>query len=140
MVIEPPPASRLAADSAPGMARLGNDLCLLVERDEPPPARWLTRGFVADVARLRSRLAATPSVVVLGRYARRFGGPDAPAPRTFEEAADLLARDALSVAVALRRIELQHRVRLPAWPDVVRRRRVLPLPVEPAFDAALWFG
>jgi len=141
MAIESPPvASRLVADPSGGMGRLANGLCLLVERDESPPARWLTAGFVADVARLRSRLAATRSAASLARYARRASGREAPAPRTFEDAADLLARDAVSVALALRRIELQHHVRLPAWPDIVRRGRVLPLRGEPALDAALWFG
>ncbi len=55
----------------------------------------------------------------------------------FRAAVARLARDPLSVAVAIRRLETTASRRLPSWPDLVRG----PRPSEPSqSDASLWFG
>jgi hypothetical protein len=64
-------------------------------------------------------------------------GDDLARPIAFDEAVARIARNPDDVAVAIRRLELDGRSRLPAWPDLVRRG----LPVRPTdLDVALWFG
>jgi hypothetical protein len=140
MIREPPTVTVQSTSGVIAeMSRLADALCHLVERDDLPPARWLSPGFVAEVARLRTRFASLMTPDELAAAAGRLGVETRTAA-TFEAATKKLARDATSVALATRRIELEHRVRLPSWPDILRRRRLLPLLGEPPIDTSLWFG
>ncbi len=121
---------------------LADALQLLVARDDEIPARWLSPAFGREVATIRTLVA---SVATKTHLAARLepdaeAGTDVEAGR-FERACRRLAADAPAVALAIRWLEIQDDHRLPTWPEILRRRRILPVPVPSATsEAASWFG
>jgi hypothetical protein len=111
---------------------LASALAHLLGRDGEPPARWQTPAFAQAVEAARGRLLPVASLAELGR-ATSPGAVDL----DFHEAARRLGRDPWDVALAIRRLELGSRRRLPAWTDLVRRG----VPARPTdLETALWFG
>jgi hypothetical protein len=111
---------------------LAEALAHVLGRDDDRPARWRTPAFAAAVDRCRAELDDVRS-----SWDLPAAGDDLARAIAFDEAVAAIARNPHDVAVAIRRLELDGRSRLPAWPDLVRRG----LPVRPTdLDVALWFG
>ena len=124
----PPPGHHAGA----GTSALAAALAHILRRDGDHPARWRTPSFADAVERARLELETVGSIPALPVIR---DGPGA--PMGFREALARLARNPDDVAVAIRRLELGARHRLPAWPDLLRRG----LPAPPTDqDTALWFG
>jgi hypothetical protein len=92
------------------------------------------------VAAIRSRVAT----IVNRRLLAARLGPDANAAEgsRFEQAARRLACDANAVALAIRWIEIQGDLRLPGWPEILRRRafRAGNSTTTPTTEDPYWFG
>lgn len=113
-------------------AVLASTLAHLLGRDGQVPARWETSAFTEAVEAARARLLAVGTLTELVRA----GSPET-VDLDFGEAAHRLARDPWHVALAIRRLELNSRRRLPSWTDLVRRG----VPARPSdLETALWFG
>ena len=146
---------------------LGGSLPFLLLRDDARPGAWLSAAFASRVAAVRTLLAAAASLAdlvhlvrqierqdalglgrgrgMLGRmetWTDRAEPDDGSRPGTFETAAGQLARDAASVAVAIRWQESHGGMRLPAWPEILRSGLSSVRVVERDHDLerALWFG
>ncbi len=110
---------------------LASALVHVLNRDEPPPARWQAEPFAHAVAQHRLALAGVRTEADLDLV---------PAPgidRTFRGSVAVLASEPLAAALAVRRLELSRNLSLPAWPVIVRKG------VGPRVahaDAARWFG
>jgi len=120
--------------------RLASVLRSLVARDDEPPSVWRSVAFADGVEAIRRSLAGahTPSAIdraaiVLLDGSGRSGWP-------FSLAAQRLGRDPAAVAIALRWLEVDGRVKLPDWPDVVRRHSLAAVGTLSETDAELWFG
>jgi hypothetical protein len=101
----------------------------LLDRDRDRPARWFHPGFATEVARERQRLHHVVRARDLAVPSDLRG--------SFATLAQLLARDAAMVAVAVRYIEIDRSAALPAWDSLVRRG----IPATPtAIETAIWFG
>lgn len=124
-------AVRLPAGGAE-TATLAAALSHLLARDDEPPARWRARSFAEAVEAVRAAQAdATTWRAGPPAEARADAAPG------FHEAVARLARNPADVALAIGRLELAGRRKLPAWPDLMRRG----LPAQPSdLDRALWFG
>jgi hypothetical protein len=120
--------------------RLGAALRSLVARDDEPPILWRSVTFASGVEAIREALGPVATVPELAWSGRGLIEVEAGRTSSFARAAQRLARDPASVALALRWLELDGRNRLPAWTDVVRRRSLEPLGRDPVHDAGLWFG
>ena len=85
-----------------------------LERAGRPPARWSTPAFDREVGLVRAHLRPIHSVDMLAAsYGREsFHGVDAD---RLANAASLLARSAVEVAYAIRRLELEAGLELPPW-------------------------
>jgi hypothetical protein len=127
--IDPPPLA-LSREVSPTRL-LASALLHVLDRDEPPPARWQAEPFVHAVATHRRALAEVRTSAELDRVAA--AGID----HTFRGAVAALATDPLAAALAVRRVELNRAAALPGWP-VIARRGVGPR-VSHA-DASRWFG
>ncbi len=132
-------APDLRATSAPSPTRLpvlparllASALLHVLDRDEPPPARWRADPFVMGVAARRGTLAPVTTVGDLDLLAPTS------ADVTFRDAVTALASDPLAAALAVRCLELTRGAALPAWPVIVRHGAVPR--VAPA-DQGRWFG
>jgi hypothetical protein len=146
------PPNRTVTRSDPGVAPedagprarelevMAEALPILIARDDDPPALWLSASFATEVAAVRSSLASIDSVHDLATrswLALRAGMAEV---RAFEAAARSLAGDATCVGLAIRWLEIQTDSRLPAWPELLRRRPTHVPPPVGSVDAALWFG
>ncbi len=110
---------------------LASALLHVLDRDEPPPARWRADPFVAAVAVHRIALAQAASVAELDIAA------PANTDTTFRDAVTALASDPFAVALAVRRLELLRGSTLPAWPVIVRHGVA---PRVTHADQGRWFG
>jgi hypothetical protein len=115
-------------------------LPILIARDDDPPALWLSASFASDVADVRASFATIESIHDLTTrswLALRAGLTEV---RMFEAAARSLASDATCVGLAIRWLEIQADTRLPAWPELLRRRSTYVFTLDERRDAAIWFG
>lgn len=127
--VAPLPPGHLAGA---GTSVLAAALAHVLRRDDDHPARWRTPSFTDAVERARVELDTVVSIPALPVTREGLDGSIG-----FREAVVRLARNPDDVAVAIRRLELSARHRLPAWPDLLRRG----LPAHPTDqDTALWFG
>jgi hypothetical protein len=126
-----PPAHPGAPFAVSPAGLLASALLHVLDRDEPPPARWRADPFVAAVASHRTALTEVYSVADLDVSA------PASAEATFRGAVAALASDPLAAALAVRRLELLRGSPLPAWPVIVRHGAAPR--VTPA-DQGRWFG
>lgn len=110
---------------------LASALIHVLDRDEPPPARWLAESFIAAVAAHRSALAPATDPSELDRRAAPT------ADLTFRGAVAALASDPLAAALAVRCLELLRSAGLPAWPVIVRHGVG---PRVTRADQGRWFG
>lgn len=113
---------------------LASALSQLLEHDRERPARWSMPAFILEVEAARARLQSAATLAAL-----HDPGTDEADPTglDFQEAARRLAREPQDVALAIRRLEITSRTRLPAWQDLLKRG----LPGRPtALETALWFG
>ncbi len=111
--------------------RLASALLHVLVRDEAPPARWHAEPFVLAVARHRLALAPVRASADLDRLAMPRPDP------TFRGAVAALGNDPLAVAIAVRRLELERGMPLPAWPAMVGRGI---WPRATRADTERWFG
>lgn len=141
------PAGLVAADpsGAQGRSRHAEVECLadalpfLIARDDERPSVWLSAAFGRDVEDERRHLALVSAPQELAaRYRSHGSGP--PEVRTFETAARRLGRDAPSVAIAIRWLELRASTRLPIWHDLLRRPATATSALDLQVEAAIWFG
>lgn len=131
-----------AAEQEHELETLADILQHLVARDEERPARWLAPAFDRDVALIRTRVAA---IATRGRLAGLLGpGAEAatqPEAGRLARASRRLAADPVTVALAIRWLEIRDGHRLPTWTEILRRRRLGKahiLGTTP--EAASWFG
>ena len=129
-----------AGASRRDLERLAEALPSLIGRDDQPPTRWLSAGFASEVEDTRAALAQAELPDDLVRWTRDAIPLDPVDDASFDATARRLARDPLSVGAAIRWIELGSGARLPAWPELIRRRSLRVMAVDPAFEAATWFG
>ena len=128
------------ADRAREAHRLATALRSLVARDEEPPPLWRSATFAHGVEAIRATLVSVRAAAALDGSARRLLGAEDGAGPSFGLVAQRLARDPAAVALAIRWLEIDGKVTLPPWPDVVRRRTLEPADRQVAVDAELWFG
>jgi hypothetical protein len=114
------------SDATEKVEALSDALPFLVARDGDRPTVWLTDAFMARVAASRTYLAAVRTTA--GLVARIGSAVETwqTGHGRFEAAARHLAADPRSVAIAIRLHEIQHGVRLPSWPEILRRRSLEP--------------
>ncbi len=108
---------------------LASALLHIVDRGEAPPAQWGSPAFIRAVAAHRADLAGIGSAAELDLRS--------PIPEAFPDAMNVLARDPLAAALAVRRLELTRGQALPSWRAIVRfgvGPRVTPA------EASRWFG
>jgi len=120
--------------------RLASALRSLVARDDEPPPVWRSPAFADGVGAIRTSLAQTHARSVIDHAATVLLDGEGRSGWSFAQAAQRLARDPAAVAIAIRWLEVDQRVSLPAWPDVVRRRSLEPDDQPSRADAELWFG
>lgn len=119
--------------------RLAAALRSLIARDDAPPPLWLSATFTRGVETIRASLDPVETTAVLVRSARGMLEPVDAEGTPFAVLAQRLARDPAAVALGIRWLEIDGRTRLPAWPEVVRRRSIEP-DDRTARDAEIWFG
>ncbi len=123
-----------------GLQGLADTLVALLSREGDEPSAWASAAFARRVAAARSLLRSVVSP------ARLAAGLTPPTPREaadapgFEVAARRLAGDAVTVAIAIRWLEVRRRAPLPAWPELLRRRSLDSVRTDPVLDVGLWFG
>lgn len=119
--------------------RLAAALRSLIARDDAPPPLWLSATFTRGVETIRASLDGVETTAVLVRSARGMLEPVDAQGTPFALVAQRLARDPAAVALGIRWLEIDGTMRLPAWPELVRRRSIEPLD-RTARDAEIWFG
>jgi hypothetical protein len=128
---------RALASELEDLARV---LSSLLARDEPPPARWSSEAFAADVAATRSRLSA---ILARGRLVtawRAFAASRRAWGLRRDASIERLGREPGAVAFALRQLELERQVRLAPWVDLIRRHELIAIGRDPNLEAPIWFG
>ncbi len=143
----PTPAGLATAESGsdPGLSPHASLACLadalpfLLARDDERPSIWLSAAFGREVEEERRQLELVLGAHELAaRYASRRSG--LPEVQTYGTAASRLGREALSVAAAIRCLELRGSIRLPSWHDLLRGRVTALAALEPRVEEPIWFG
>jgi hypothetical protein len=129
-----------ATELAREVETLAEALPFLVARDDERPPLWLSTAFGAQVAAVRSRLSSIATHRGLATRFRFVALDERVESGRFETAARRLAADAVSVAFAIRWLEIHSDTRLPSWPELLRGRSLRPPGSDIRIDVALWFG
>jgi hypothetical protein len=120
--------------------RLASALSSLVARDDEPPPVWRSATFADGVEAIRTSLAGAHTSSAIERAASVLLDGAGRSDWSFALAVQRLGRDPAAVAIAMRWLEVDARVMLPPWPEVVRRRILEPVGKLLGGDAELWFG
>jgi hypothetical protein len=129
-----------AEEGEDDLRHLADALSSLLARDGDDPPLWWSSTFARRVASARSVVSSVTSASRLAAGLDRRQPPATAARGRFDADARRLARDAVSVAIAIRWLEVHQGTTLPAWPELLRRRSLAPRATDPRREASLWFG
>jgi hypothetical protein len=128
------------AEGEDDLRHLADALSSLLAREGDDPPLWWSATFARRVASARSVVSSVTSTSRLAAGLERRSWQAAAARNRFDADARRLARDAISVAIAIRWLEVRHGSSLPTWPELLRRRSLAPRSSDPRSEATLWFG
>ena len=131
------------APGVPGdddLRALADALAWLLARDGDDPPLWWSPTFARQVASARSVVATVTSTTRLSAGLERPGPSGTGVRGRFDADARRLARDPVSVALAVRWLELRDGAMLPTWTELLRRRSLSPCAPDRGPEPTPWFG